>query len=124
MDAPDRPWTLCEAMNLSGKGRSQIEYWNTHLQKLLGCYDANGMPFLFLISYVDCATEKFDQIVSVYYEHLRFYSPGAYTLQSVEPLPMSSGWRDRNQYIRSAGCTYDREGFPTTVYHIFVRMGS
>ena len=123
LDGSDRPWTLCEAMNLSGKGGSQMEYWNAHLQKLLGCYDANGLPFLFLISYVDGGAEKFGELAAAYYEHLRFYSSGEYTLQAAEPLTAGGIYREQNQYIQTARCIYDREGFPTTVYHIFVRMG-
>ena len=116
---PNTPWTVLEAMNLKGSRNSQIQYWNMHLRKLLNKYNHLGLPFLFLLSYVDATEDSFEKVIQVYGEHLRFYSPD-YTLQLSTPIALQS---DSSQRIRTFRCVYDCCGFPTTVYHIFVHLG-
>ena len=113
------PWTNLEAMNLNGATKSQLKYWDDHLNRLLTKYDPAGLPSLFLLSYVNCAHETFHQLYGAYWEHMRFYEPPHTilrkgTLTEVQP----SG--TQYAYLRICKCNYDRGGTPVTVYHYFV----
>ena len=120
----DIPWTIFEALNLSGKGAAQIAYWDGHLEKLLDHYNANGLPFLLHVSYVECAKDKFGTICAAYSDHLRFHSPAQYPLQFTGAVRTTPDGYGENHFIQAYQCVYDCDGFPTTVYHIFVRMGA
>lgn len=120
--APGDSWSAMEALNLTGSSASQIEYWNAHLKKLLDNYNHVGRSFLFHISYVECAQNRFDKVCDELYEHLRFHSPKDFELQGrfVHKLPVQNG---SNQFVRAAKAVYDCGGIPMTVYHYFVRIG-
>lgn len=119
---PGDSWSAMEALNLTGSSASQIEYWDAHLKKLLDNYNHVGRSFLFHISYVECAKNRFDKVCGEMYEHLRFHSPEDYELQRrfVYWLPSQAG---ANQFVRAAKAVYDCGGIPMTVYHYFVRIG-
>ena len=113
------PWTNIEAMNLNGATKSQLKYWDDHLNRLLTKYDPAGLPSLFLVSYVNCAPETFHQLYSAYWEHMRFYEPPHTILRKgtlTEILPSGTQY----SYLRVSRCNYDRGGTPVTVYHYFV----
>ena len=120
---PNVPWTIYEALNIRKATKSDMDRWDAHLDKLLGPYNPNGLPFLFLVSYVDCPKDDFTGICSGYFEHLRFHSAGAYELRDAVQLSLGTERYDPNHYIQAAKSIYDRGGFPTTVYHIFVHLG-
>ena len=113
----DTPWTVYEALNITGFAQTSKETWNEHLVRLLDNYNPVGYPFLFLVSYLECRKDRFKEIWLDYFEHLSTYSPPNYSLQSAE------GQSDDSFYIRCAECVYDRAGLPTTIYHICVRLG-
>ena len=115
------PWTICEALNIKSRSRTD---WNFHLQKLLDNYNPSGLPFLFLVSYVEGGADQFDGIWRMFADHVRQHSPDRYELRSWQPHPVAFGSAEQIHYIQAARCIYDRAGFPTTVYHIFVRMGA
>ena len=115
------PWTICEALNIKSRSRTD---WNFHLQKLLDNYNPSGLPFLFLVSYVEGGADQFDGIWRMFADHVRQHSPDRYELRSWQPHPVAFGSAEQIHYIQAVRCTYDRAGFPTTVYHIFVRMGA
>ena len=116
-------WTALEALNLKGSSPSQIEYWNAHLKKLLDNYNEVGRAFLFHVSYVSCAKDKFHTICNGLYEHLRFYSPrGFELLRRFVTVVHSDDWEE-NRFLRTFKCVYDCGGIPMTVYHFFVRIG-
>ena len=117
---PDVPWTIYEALKIRDKSKTQ---WNAHLAKLLDNYNPSGLNYLFLVTYVDCGKDAFQDIWENFSEHIRWHNAGVY-----ERLPNSFSHIDlashnNPHYIRAVRCTYDRAGYPTTVCHIFVRMG-
>lgn len=117
------PWTIYEALNIRKATQSDMDRWDAHLDKLLGPYNPNGLPFLFLVSYVDCSKDDFNGVFSGYFEHLRFHNPEKYALQSVSGLPLGNDYYKQNNYVQAARCIYDRDGSPTLVYQLFVRLG-
>ena len=120
---PNIPWTMCEMLNLRGSGASQRHYWDMHLQKIMVNYNPNGLPFLFLLAYVNCPVEKFQQLVHAYSEHMKQSSPERYSVLSADQMTLATGDYGENQYIRMYQAVYDCGGIPTTVYHVFVYMG-
>lgn len=114
---PDAPWTIYEALNISGT--ADKSKWNEHLHKLLINYNPNGLPFLFLVSYLECSRKDFPQIADAYDNHMRWHDP-----KDCERVHNSFSTlnEDRGQFIRMAKCTYYC-GVPTTVYHLCVRLG-
>lgn len=117
-------WSALEALNLKGSSDSQIEYWNAHLKKLLNNYNDVGRSFLFFVSYVQCPKEKFSEICSDLFEHMRFYSPPGFELlqRFVQEIPLGSH-EEQSRFIRIFKCVYDCGGVTMTVYHYFVRIG-
>lgn len=113
----DRPWAIFEALNIKGFTKNDENYWNDHLSKLIDNYNPMGLPFSFLVSYLNCPKESFKEIWLKYSEHLSNHSGDRYSLQKVIEH------ENKNFYVRSAECIYDLAGLPTTVYHICVRLG-
>ena len=116
-ESAEKPWTIYEALNITSFSEANKAKWNEHLVRLLDNYNPIGCPFLFLVSYLECAKDKFKEVWLTYWEHLSRYSPDNYSLQNID------GHSDDSFYIRSAECVYDRAGLPTTVYQICVRLG-
>ncbi|MBQ8621536.1 MAG: hypothetical protein IJ422_04390 [Oscillospiraceae bacterium] len=114
---PDAPWTIYEALNISGT--TDKSKWNEHLHKLLINYNPNGLPFLFLVSYLECSRKDFPKIADAYDEHMRWYDPKGCERVNDSFAKLNE---DYGQFIRMARCTYYC-GVPTTVYHICVRLG-
>ena len=113
------PWTICEALRVSDGSKSA---WNSHLRKVLDSYNLHGMPFLFLLTYVDCEKYKFGRIWESFQRHIHVYST-----EGFECVPRSceyvrdTRWDDT--FLKVAKCQYTRDGYSPVVYHIFVRMG-
>lgn len=120
---PGIPWTIFEGLNLKGKGATQIEYLDNHLRKLLDAYNANGLPFLLLVGYVNCPKNRFREICSTYISHMKDFNPGTYTLQSISGISTFAEGYGLNHFTKMMKCIYDCGGFPTVVYHTFVRLG-
>lgn len=118
------PWTIFEGLNIKGSSLTQMENWDSHLKKLLDNYNANGLPFLILTSYVLCSKESFDDICNAYATHIMNYSPGIYTVLSMTNAISSNRTYDSNQYLQIRKCVYDCGGHMTNVYHIFVHIGA
>ena len=119
---PDIPWTVYEALKIKDKAETQ---WNAHLSKLLDNYNPSGLNYLFLVTYVACDKDTFPAIWNHFREHIRWFDPGE---KKYERLPGTFSEIPLNEYgspnyIRAAKITYDRAGSPTTVCHIFARMG-
>ena len=115
---PAAPWTLLDSLNI--RRRPDRVNWDRHLHQLLDRCNVHGLPFLFLISYLECGKEDFHSITDAYDEHMHWYDPPGYERlpNSFAALPVQDA-----PYIRMAKCTYDCRGLPTTVYHICVRLG-
>ena len=116
------PWTICEALNISGKENS---VWEPHLKKLLDNYNSSGMNYLFLLTYVESDRDTFPDIWNHFREHIRCFNPdkGNYEWLPNSFCEFSLDRHNNPEYIRAAKITYDREGSHTTVCHIFARMG-
>lgn len=117
---PNTPWTIFEALNLSSVN---LNYWNGHLDKLLDNYNPHGLKFLFLVSYVKCSREKFQEIWAAYESHIPTYNPGRYRCIAASYMTLSERYLQNVDLIRGAQCAYDCGGSRTTVYHIFVHLG-
>lgn len=117
------PWTICEALRISSNSATAKSSWNDHLQKLLDNYNPSGLNHLFLLTYVDCDKDHFQGIWDEYSEHIKWFDPAKYERLSSSFSHIDLSSHDNPNYIRVARCTYDRAGCPTTVCHVFVRMG-
>ena len=116
-DDQHRPWSIIEALRIYN---GSTQDWDGHLSKALKNYNPHGVPFLFLVTYVDCEKKKFDHIWDVYQKHIKLYDPDdfAYVKDSFVPI---TGLRN-NHYLRIASAQYACEKYTPTVYHIFVQM--
>lgn len=117
----DQPWTVCEALNLS---YANLSYWNVHLNKLLDNYNPHGLKFLFLISYVQCKEKRFKEIWNDFEQHIPEYDPRDYRCLPNTYMTLPTQYLENMNFIKGAQCTYDCGGSRTTVFHIFVRMGT
>ena len=112
-------WTNVEAMNLRSASDSQLRYWDKHLSKLMGNYNGAGIPTLFLISYVRCTADRFDELHRAYTDHMGEFAPPKSELRRnvLTEIPFQDG---QPAYLRINRCTYDLSGRPVMVYHYFV----
>lgn len=117
MDSSNRPWAIYEALNLKSFSPSQKEIWNNHLSKLLDNYNPMGLPFSFLVSYVNCKKDDFKGFWLAYSEYVAKSDINDYTIQK------TINRNDTFFYVRSTECIYDRGGIPTVIYHICVWSG-
>ena len=115
-----RPWTIIEALRVNSGTKAE---WNKHLEKLLENYNSHGAPFLFLVTYVDDDSNKFNRIWGGYQTHIKKHNTDKFQCvpESFE-LPTHPRCAN-NQYIKLAKCQYVCDGYSPTVYHIFVRIG-
>ena len=111
------PWSIIEALRVRNGSKHD---WNLHLAKLLDNYNPHGVPFLFLITYADCAKKGFDDIWNGYKSHIQEHPSGdfAYVDQSYETL---TGLLN-NHYLQIAKSQYRCGDYTPIVYHIFVQM--
>ena len=114
------PWTILEALRIKDGSKTE---WNSHLKKLLDNYNPSGLYHLFLLTYVNCGKDDFGDLMQKYSEHVKWYDPDAYQRLSgtFEHVPLKRHGEPSG--LRVMRCTYDRSGAPTTVTHIFVRIG-
>ena len=112
---PNRPWVLCEALIAEG----YTHKWNDHLDKLLNEYNPHGLSTLFLLTYVDCAKEKFDGIWKKYQKHIQEDDPKNFTCM---PNTVEMDLYSEYANIKMARCKYQSNRYSPTVYHIFVQM--
>ena len=117
---PKIPWTILEALRV--KDRFETTDWNRHLKKLLDNYNPSGLRHLFLLTYVNCGKDNFNTLMSKYAEHVKWHDPDDYLR-----LPSTFTHLSLRRHGDPAGlwamrCTYDCDGVPTTVTHIFVRI--
>ena len=112
---PNRPWVLCEALIVGG----YTYKWNEHLDKLLNEYNPHGLSTLFLLTYVDCEKTKFTSIWTKYKQHIREDAPENFLCM---PGTVSMDLHSEYEYIKIARCSYQRDSYVPTVYHIFVQM--
>jgi internalin A len=81
MEKSDKPWAIYEALNLSSFSNSDKEIWNNHLAKLLDNYNPIGLPYSFLVSYVNCKKDEFKEYWLKYYNYLSQKSVHEYMIQ-------------------------------------------
>lgn len=117
---PNIPWTILEALRV--KDGFKTTDWNRHLKKLLDNYNPSGLRHLFLLTYVNCGKDNFNTLMSKYAEHVKWHDPDDYLR-----LPSTFTHLSLRRHGDPAGlwamrCTYDCDGVPTTVTHIFVRI--
>ena len=74
---------------------------------------------LFLLTYVDCAKEKFDGIWKKYQKHIQEDDPKNFTCM---PNTVEMDLYSEYANIKMARCKYQSNRYSPTVYHIFVQM--
>jgi hypothetical protein len=115
------PWTIMEALNVSCK--TALTYWDKHLNKLVGRYNASwGLTELVLVSYVDCEENNFKTLYEKFRDHMKTFNPEKCRMQQNtfdHCTPLSS----ESNYLQVDRCTYFRGDQSVTVYHYFARMG-
>lgn len=115
------PWTIMEALNVSPK--TAMTYWEKHMNKLVGRYNASfGLQKLVLISYVDCAENRFKDLYEKFRDHMKFFKPENFWIKPYT-FEHCSSLTNENNYLQVDQCTYIRSDQPVSVYHYFVRMG-
>lgn len=115
--------TILEGLKLSGTSDSREEYWDKHLKKLLDNYNAMGLPFLIMVSYIPCAKNKFKDISSHFSNRAKNYSPEGYHIREAIQQKTAPDRLEETNFLQMMKCLYDCGGAMTTVYHIFVRLG-
>jgi hypothetical protein len=114
------PWTIIEALRVNSGTKAE---WNKHLEKLLENYNSHGAPCLFLVTYVDDDSNKFNRIWGGYQTHIKKHNTDRFQCVP-ESFELPSHPRcANNQYIKLAKCQYSCDGYSPTVFHIFVRIG-
>lgn len=114
------PWTMCEALQISTGSKG---IWNEHLDKLLDNYNPHGLPFMILLTYVDCNLEKYNSIWMNYRDHIHKHCPALFDMV---PNSFESVYVERlkeNRWINAVKCQYKLGDYSPTVYHLFVQMG-
>ena len=119
---PGIPWTICETLTVKQAGRAGLKYWEEHLDMLLTNYNPNGLPFMFLIGYVQCSRARFEAIRRLYADHMRYYEPRGIPVLSAERVQTASDIYGERQYIRIFRAVYNTGDHLTSVYHILVHM--
>lgn len=111
------PWSVIESLRVYDRAKRD---WNSHLSKLLDNYNPHGVPFLFMVTYVDCEKAKFDAIWIEYQAHIQKHDTGKfeYVKESFEILTE----KHNNFYLQIARSQYRCGGYVPTVYHIFVQV--
>ena len=116
LDDSRKPWTIIEALRISnGKKRE----WNEHLNKLVGRYNTNGLPVLYLLTYVDADPAGFDQIWTDYQSHIPAKDTESYACVRDSRVDLNS---NGHRYVQTAKYRYACGSLTTTVYHIFARI--
>lgn len=116
MKTPEIPFAIFEALNINGFSSSQKEYFINHLTKLLDNYNPMGVSVSFLVSYVKCPKNKFDECCDNYKELLE-------KSEVAEFIPIhicEHQQTERLLYCIECGYLCGKSTF--TVYNIFVHM--
>jgi|GEM_PF-4747655 len=116
MKTSEIPFAIYEALNLNNFSNSGQQYLNNHLNKLLDNYNSMGIPYAFLVCYINCTKEKFGDYWSKYCDYLKGCSCGCFLCHFV------CEYEQVENYIRCIECNYECGGAFTTVYHIAVCM--
>lgn len=114
MKTSEIPFAIVEALNIYGSTDSQKEYFLKHLKKLLDNYNPMGIPITFLVSYVNCQKEQFDE----YYTNYRDYLQNC----SVSPFVLFYVCEQIENYLCYLECAYKCGKSIITVYNIFVHI--
>ena len=114
-----QPWAACDMLSVNQK--DDIRKWNDHLTKIMTSYHTRELPLQFLISFAECDRSEYQQLWSVFNDHMRKYDPrhGRPMGQYLHILPLP----ELPEYLRVAQLSYDVGGTAVTVYHYFVHMG-
>lgn len=121
-DEPNREWTLYEALRLYGSGQSQLDNLDEHLKRVMDNYNPLGLPFVFLVSYVQCEMGKFGEVYRKCSGHLSQYMPEGYRLLTHKDMTLALPGYGQNEFLRVVQCSYERDGFERVVYFIFARF--
>ena len=105
---------IYEGLNLTGFSKKNID---NHLHKLMENYNPQGLPYGVLVSYVDCARTKFNEITVTYRDHITDVAPKNYVCVGQPRNIPTIG-----QYLKCMEMDYECGGQYFTIYHILVGM--
>ena len=105
---------IYEGLNLTGFSTKKID---NHLHKLMENYNPQGMPYGVLVSYVDCDRTRFNEITTMYREHITDCAPENYVCVGQPRNIPTIG-----QYLKCIEMDYECGGQYFTIYHILVGM--
>lgn len=116
MKTPEIPFAIFEALNINGFSSNQKEYFINHLTKLLDNYNPMGVSVSFLVSYVNCPKNKFDECCDNYKELLEKSEVAEFV-----PIHICEHQQtERLLYCLECGYLCGKSTF--IVYNIFVHM--
>ncbi|MBP3475229.1 MAG: hypothetical protein J6K48_02765 [Lachnospiraceae bacterium] len=116
MKTAEIPFAIFEALIMYGFFDSQKKYFIKHLKKLLDNYNPMGVPITFLVSYVKCQKEKFDECYMNYKELLQEHKVADFV-----PYHICEHEQTEN-YLYCLECAYICGKNAITVYNIFVHI--
>ena len=105
---------IYEGLNLTGFSKKNID---DHLHKLMENYNPQGLPYGVLVSYVDCAQARFNEITVTYRDHITDVAPENYVCVGQPRNIPTIG-----QYLKCMEMDYECGGQYFTIYHILVGM--
>lgn len=116
METTEIPFAIFEALNINGFCSSQKEYFINHLTKLLDNYNPIGVSISFLVSYVKCRKNKFNECCDNYKKLLE-------KSNVIEFVPFHiREHQQTEQYLYCLECNYLCGKSTFTVYNIFVHI--
>lgn len=116
MKTTEIPFAIFEALIIKNDTVSEKRYFEKHLKKLLDNYNPMGVSVTFLVSYVKCSKEKFDEYYTNYKKFLQKYKTEDFILCNI-----CEHERTEN-YLYCLECAYMCGNSAITVYNIFVHI--
>ena len=116
MKTTEVPFAIFEALNMQSFSANQREYFIKHLTKLIDNYNPMGVSISFLVSYIKCQKEKFDECYMNYKKFLQEYETTGFGL-----IHMNEHERTEN-YLYCLECVYLCGKSEITVYNIFIHI--
>lgn len=115
------PTAVCEMMDICNGAKPALRQWETHLQMLLSRFHRD-LDMRFLIGFVDCPADRFRSVCESFLSRLRDRD-GIYAPVHCTDIMKEPDLTEISRLIAAMRCTYDLNGFPIEVCHIFVHMG-
>ena len=94
-------------------------YINKHIDKLVNNYNPQGLPYGFLVTYLECSRENYEGFEKKYRDYIKGYAPDGYECAS---QPINIKVPTNGQFLSCIKMDYEYTGCYITIYHIIVRI--